>query len=214
MSERLVVLGAAGFGRETLDVLEAINQSLDEPQFDVIGVLDDGPSEVSLERLAARNVTYLGTTADWLASGDSASYLLGVGDPKLRRMLDSRFRNAGLVAATAVHPTVVLGTMVTVGRGAVICAGAQIATNTRLGEHVHLNRGANVGHDCLLDDFVSINPGAIISGEVTIESGVLIGAGAVVLFGLTVGRDSLVGASACVVRDVVENTVVKGVPAR
>ena len=52
--ERVVVVGASGFGRECLDVLEAMAAA--GSPVEVAGVVDDGPSELNLERLAARGI--------------------------------------------------------------------------------------------------------------------------------------------------------------
>ena len=62
MAEPLVVVGAGGFGREVIDVVEAINAQTTSPSGSVVGVVDDAPSEVNLERLAHRGVEFLGGT--------------------------------------------------------------------------------------------------------------------------------------------------------
>lgn len=213
MSTPLVVVGAGGFGRETLDVVEAINGALPEPTFELVGVVDANPSAENIARLTARGTSYLGTDSAWLAGGNRAQYLIGVGSPKARRRVDDAFRAAGLIAAVAIHPSAIIGSMAKIGAGSVICGGVQVSTNVTLGRHVHLNPNATVGHDSVLNDFVSINPAATISGEVVVGTGTLVGAGAVVLQGLSLGEGALIGASACVIRNVVDYAVVKGVPA-
>jgi len=214
MSTTVVVVGAGGFGREVLDVLRAVNRESATEAYSILGVLDSDPSPVNLERLSRMGVDWLGSEADWLASGNDAEYVIGVGRPAVRRRIAETFEAAGKVAATVIHPKAVIGSLAIIGPGSVICAGAQISTNVTLGKHVHVNPSATVGHDSVLSDFVSINPGAIISGDVAIGTATLVGAGAVVLQGLAVGSDALVGASACVVRDVESGQTVKGVPAR
>lgn len=214
MSTELVVVGAGGFGRQTLDVIEALNRAADAPVFDVLGVVDTNPSDLNRERLEHRGVPYLGTVAEWLAFDYAALYIIGIGDPVARQRLDRAFLAAGRAAATAVHPSASIGSQAAIGDGTVVCGGTQVSTNVRLGRHVHLNPNVAIGHDAVLHDFVSVNPGAIVSGDVEVGERTLIGAGAVILQGLVVGSDAVVGASACVVRHVFGDTVVKGVPAR
>lgn len=210
---RLVVVGAGGCGRETLDVIGAVNQQRDM-HLDVVGVVDDGPRDQDLERLQRRGVRYLGTTHQWLSESDEAGYALGVGNPLARRAVDERWRVAGRHAVTLVHPHATVGSEATIGEGTVVCSGVQVSTNVVLGRHVHLNPNTTIGHDAVLGDYVSVNPGAIVSGACRIEHGVLLGAGAIVLQGLSVGAGSVVGAAACVVRDVDSERVVRGVPAK
>lgn len=214
MYKEVVVVGAGGFGREALDVLEAMNiQELDS-KLKVLGVIDDNPSSSSLSRLADRGYMHLGSLQEWLGCKREALYVVAIGAPEIRRRICSTLESAGHEPLSAIHPSAVIGSRVRLGRGAVICAGVKISTNVAIGDYVHINPGVIIGHDAALENFSSINPGAIISGEVRIRESCLIGAGAVVLQGLTVGTGSTVGAGGVVTRDVEADKVVKGVPAR
>lgn len=214
MTERLVVIGAGGFGRETVDVVEAINAAAPEPRFELLGVIDGMPSETNLSRLADRGIPYLGTEESWLAMGKDAFFAVGIGATATRERVTGKLLAAGKRPTTLVHPNAVIGSRSTVGAGSILCSGVQVTTNVQIGEHVHLNVNVTVGHDSILEEFVSINPCATISGEVVVERGSYIGTTAVVLQNLRVGAGSVVGASACVVRDVPAGVTVKGVPAR
>lgn len=219
MSRQLVVIGASGFGRETLDVLDAVNAAGLEPAFELVGVVDDGPSAENLSRLGRRSVQYLGVLERWLAGavGDyetTPEYIVGIGAPSVRAGIAERFDAGGMRAATLIHPSARLGSGVSVAEGAVICAGALISTEVVLGRHCHINPGAVIGHDTRLGDFVSVNPNATVSGACCVKDRTLVGAGSVVLEELTVGCDAIIGAAACVTRDVPDRSLVKGVPGR
>lgn len=209
----VVVIGASGFGREALDVLEAMRDGGHE--LTIVGVADDSPSEANLRRLEDRGVSYLGTLAHVLAIGQPEwRFVIGIGSPSVRRRIASLIEGAGREPFTAVHPGVTFGARSLAGEGCVVCAGTTVSTNVRLGRYVHLNPHATIGHDAVLGDFVSVNPAAVISGEVVVGQGTLVGAAATVLQNLTVGEDTLIGASSLVTRDVPDAVVVKGIPGR
>lgn len=212
MTDRVVVIGASGFGRECLDVLEAMKDA--GTDLEIIGVVDDSPAPINLERLADRGVAYLGTREQWLATegAPDARYVLGIGSPEVRRRIVAELDAAGLRPFTAIHPSATFGARCTLGEGVVVCAGAAISNNVRLGRHVHVNPNATIGHDADLRDFVSINPAVVISGEVVIGEETLVGAAATVLQGLTVGERTILGSGSVVTKHVPDGVTVKGVP--
>lgn len=208
---QIIVVGASGFGREVLDVLEAMIASGEPIQ--IIGVLDDAPSELNLGRLADRGVSCLGTVDEWLAQGDKdARFVLGIGSPGIRRRVVAKMAGAGLSPLTAVHPNASFGSRTQMMEGVVVCAGAVISTNVQIGRYAYVNPNATIGHDAVLHDYVSVNPNATVSGEVEIGEETLVGASATILQNLTVGERTVIGAGAVVTKNVPSDVVVKGVP--
>jgi len=204
-STAIVIIGAGGFGREVLDVIEAINAA-DPDRFNFLGFLDDG--EPDTELLSRRGAAILGKST--MLERLEASYVIAIGVGERRGKLDRGDRPA----ATLVHPSAVLGADNRFADGVVICAHVSLTTNVTLGRHVHLNLNATVGHDCVLADYVTVNPGATISGNVSLGEAVTVGTGANIIEGVAVGARTMIGAGAVVTSDLPADVTAVGVPAR
>lgn len=207
--EDLVIVGAGGFGRETIDVIWAINAA--SPTWRLLGVIDDSPSPINLRRLSDLGVPHLGGLS---SVPKGAAVAVGVGNTRVRRGIVSSLAEHGPSYPTLIHPTAVIGSGFRHGEGLIVLGGVSIGTNVTMETHVHFNGHAVIGHDVHCLDFVSVNPNATVSGECTIGTGSLLGAGSTVLQQLYVGSDVTVGAAACVTQDVPDNCTVVGVPAR
>lgn len=205
----LVIVGAGGFGREVADIVVAINDV--EPTWNLLGFVDDSPSDENLARVERRGSSLLGPIE---AAPSGAWYVVGIGDGATRARVSQRLGEAGLVPATLVHPSASLGASLTIGGGSIIASHVDIGSDATIGSHVHLDRAVQIGHDSELGDFVTVHPAAVVSGACVVAENVEIGTHATVLQGLFIGQSSTIGAAACVVEHVESATTVIGVPAR
>lgn len=209
MMGELVIVGAGGFGRETLDVVREINEV--NPTWRLLGFVDDDLSPVNRERLAVLGIPHLGGLA---SLPDGVDVAVAIGNPTTRRTVVGSLTGRHSFPAL-IHPTAIRGSELLHGEGLIVLGGVSLGTNVRLGDHVHLNAHAVIGHDARLHDFVSVNPSATISGEVDVGPGSLAGASCVVLQGLTIASDVRIGAGAVVTKSVTESgATAVGVPAR
>jgi len=131
-----------------------------------------------------------------------------------RMQLQQFMADHGIEIPTLVHPAAFVSNDATLGRGCQILAGAVITAAARLGQSCIVNTKASVDHECQLSDGVHIAPGATLAGCVHVGACAMIGAGAVVLPRIRIGANAIVGAGAVVTRDVPDNAVVIGNPAR
>ena len=207
MTDRLVIVGAGGHGREALAVARAVNHLRE--RWHMIGFVDDGPVDVDFGVVDADLI--LGTTQLVIDAGEE--HVIGIGDPAARRRVAERIGDSA-PAVTLVDPSAWIGDDVDLDNGAMIYPGAICTTNVRVGFHAHINCGAIVSHDCRVGDFASLSPGVKLNGAVTIGDGAFLGTGAIVLPGRTIGQGAVVGAGAVVTNDVAPGTTVVGVPAR
>ena len=198
-----MIVGAAGHGREVLDVVEACG-------VDFAGFVDDGHPDLAI--LVHRGVDLLGGL-DWLERHDGV-VVLGLGDSSTRRRVGESLDGTVGWSEALVHPLASIGSVVELGAGTVVAAGARLTTGITLGRHCYVGPNATIGHDCVLQDYVTVLPGATVSGGVRLAAGVSVGTGANLRQGVSVGEGATVGAGAVVLEDVSSRAVVAGVPAR
>lgn len=202
----LAIVGCGGHGRETLDVVEAINGV--DRQWRFAGFVDDAPQH--LDRVERRHATVIGPVES--IRGTDLLYVIGIGSCEVRARIDHTLGSSE--AAVLVHPAATVASDNRLGPGTVVAAGARITTNVSLGRHVHLNVNAVVSHDCVVGDHTTLSPGVHVNGAVELGDRVFLGTGAIVLPGVRVGDDAVVGAGAVVTSDIAAGATVKGVPAR
>lgn len=205
----LVIVGAGGFGRETVDVVRAINSL--GVKWDLLGIIDDNPSFDDVIRLKDLSLPLLGNTRQ---IPPDANVAIGVGSPTSRYRLARTLSDRGHNFPALIHPSAIVGSSVRVGTGVIALASVSIGTNVTIGAHVHLNAHSVVGHDAKIEPFASINPNATVSGNCVIGTRSLLGASSTLLQGLSLGADSTVGAGSVVTKSVPDGRVVKGIPAR
>jgi len=202
---RTFVYGASGHGKVVLDILVASGT-------EVVGFIDDGraPGTVVLGRPVAGG-------GDWLVAeaprGDVA-VALGIGDNAARQRVFERCRAAGATVISAVHPRAIVAASAQIGAGAVLMANAVVNPEAVVGTGAIVNTGAVVEHDCVVGDFAHLSPNAALGGAARLGELSHVGLCAAVLPCKSVGKRSIVGAGAVVARDLPDDVVAAGVPAR
>jgi len=210
LKTQVVGLGAGGHAKVVIEILRFSDS------FELIGLLD--PKE-TLWGTDVLGVPVLG--GDHLLPDVYKRGVRGVfvgvgatGEVWPRRRLYRMARAQGFEPVTAIHPTAVVSTSARIGCGGTVMAGAIVNAAARLGENVIVNSGAIVEHDCVIGDHAHIAPGAMLASAVHVGEGSHVGLGAAVLQGRRIGCNVVIGAGAVVVRDVRDDVVVTGVPAR
>ncbi len=210
MSIRTVGLGAGGHAKVVIDILRHYSDH------EIFCLLDPNPD---LHATFLYNIPILGddTLLPSLGGHGVTHFFVGMGGATRlfpRSQLFDKGLATNLMPVTAVHPTAVIASSVTLGKGVTIMATAVINADTYVGDNVIVNTGAIVEHDCTIEDHVHIAPGAVLSGGVQIGAQTLVGVGAVVRQGIKIGHHVLIGAGSVVVKDVADDQIVMGNPAR
>lgn len=207
----IIGIGAGGHAKVVLDIL------LKQPNYSVIGMFD---ADENMWGRALLGVPILGCDA-MLGGGamdhEVNGFFVGVGATRtlaLRRRLYEFAVGKGLAPIDVIHPASNVSKYATLGCGFTVMAAVIINAGSRLGENVLVNSGAIVEHDCIIGKHVHIATSACLCGGVEVGEETMVGAGSVIRQGVRIGRRAIIGAGAVVIRDVPDDCMVVGNPAR
>jgi sugar O-acyltransferase (sialic acid O-acetyltransferase NeuD family) len=210
--KRIIILGSSGTSLDILDTLRAINAAAGQERFRCIGLLDDNPA---LKGATRNGVEVLGPMS--MASSLDCCVINGVGSSRSFIRKEEITARTGCPPerfVTLVHPTASVSPTAELGPGTVVMQNAVVCSNARVGSHVVVLPCAVISHDDVIGDYTCIATGVCISGSVHVGKSCYLGCNSAIIEGVHIGSRCLVGMGSVVLRDVEENCVVIGNPAR
>lgn len=182
-----------------------------ENGFDVVGYSD---REKSISD--PYNFPYLGFEKEdnFVGWKQPVSFVLGIGDNKLRETIANLIENKGKSIETIISKTASISKNVLIGAGTFVNKNVTVNALAVIGKNVILNTGCIIEHECVLADSVHIAPGAILAGNVSIGERTFVGANAVIKQGIVVGKDVVIGAGTVVISNIPDGKKVVGNPGR
>lgn len=200
----VLVLGAGGHAKVVADILQLQN-------VDVIGFLDDNPSTWGTHLLGLPVHGSIDRYPDFSPDG----LVLGIGSNRVRKQIVARLgSSAETLWLSAIHPSASVARSARIADGVVICAHAVINPDSAIGVHAIINTSASIDHDCTINSYAHIAPGVHLAGGVHVGEGTLFGVGSQALPGCQIGDWTTIGAGATIIRNVPDQVIAKGTPAR
>jgi sugar O-acyltransferase (sialic acid O-acetyltransferase NeuD family) len=199
------LFGAGGHAKVVIDTIR------EDGRFVIEGLLDDDEALLGSYVLG---LVVKGTIApESVERFGIENAVIALGSNLARADVARRFE--GMVNwVRVIHPRAYVAASARIGKGTVVFAGAVVQPEASIGEHVIVNTASSIDHDGIVGDFSHIAPGVRLGGEVRIKEGALLGVGANITPGRTVGAWATVGAGAVVIRDVPDEVLAVGVPAK
>jgi len=207
--ERLLIVGAKGFAKELTEAVLQRNRDTSITYFD--DVSEDLPERLFGKYAILRSEAEVRSYFDEV----DRAFALGVGAPKLRKLLFEKFADLGGKPETIISPHAKIGYIDNrIGVGSCVLTDAVIESSNSIGRGSLIHVGVLISHEVTVGEFCEISPRANLLGAVTVGSLCSIGTGSVVLPKISIGRGSSIGAGSVVTKDVPDSTTVIGIPAR
>ena len=201
--KKLLILGAGGHAKVLIDTFPFIygvidNEYQDGDERDFMGKPIIGDDSF---------ISHYGINHFQLINGIGSIKTM-----KARKNVYEKF--PGFKFPVLISDKALVSRYVTIGAGTQVLHHALIQADVKIGENCIINTKATVSHDCVIGNHCHLAPSVTLSGGVTVGNETHIGCGATVIQSIKIGSNVTIGAGTIVIRDVPDNCIVAGVPAR
>lgn len=134
---------------------------------------------------------------------DGVHFVVGIGEPKVRRRMLDRLQERVPLApfATVIHQNVVLMPGCQIGAGVYLAPSTTLAIACRIEDHAIVNQHVSLGHDCLVGQNAVISPGCVLSGWTRVGRDSFLGSGVLTYPKVQIGESCVVSAGVVVSRN-------------
>ncbi len=208
MERILSIYCCGGMGREIADMAYRIN--INDKKWSNVIFVDDNV----VDRVVDGIEVYTLDEALGKFTNDNLDFIVTAGEPIIRQKIYEKLSSYNLNYTYITYPGFELSRHSSVNDGTIIHTGAIATCNVHIGVGCLINKHVVIGHDVTIDNYCVISPNVTVGGNVKINEKCYIGSGAIIKNGITIGSNSIVGMGAVVLKDVPQNSVMVGNPAK
>tara|TARA_Y100000589_G_scaffold162184_1_gene154136 strand:- start:146 stop:808 length:663 start_codon:yes stop_codon:yes gene_type:complete len=140
--------------------------------------------------------------------------IVASGEPSVRENLFTNLSNKDFNFGILIDPTSIISPSAVIKTGTIICDFCSISSDTFIDNNVLINRQSIIGHDIKIAPHAVISSTVNLGGSVTVGKASYVGMGAHVREDLKIGAYSIISMGSIVHKDVKDETIVMGNPAR
>lgn len=205
--KKICIVGAEGFGRETLlcliDGIASTNLKIEE--ICCFMLLD--------KDIKKTNIMGVEVIPQSTFNPNLYEVVVAVADPNQRLRIVESLPNE-TVFTKIIHPTAIISDWVEIGEGSIITAGVILTHNIKIGKHAHLNLNTTIGHDCVIGDYFTTTPACNISGNCDFGNNVYLGTNSSVRQGISICNNVTIGMGGVVVKNIIDPGTYIGNPVK
>ncbi len=193
----LIIVGAGGFGREAVWIVERINSLAQQSQWRISGYADDDPKWKRGDNFEGYPI--LGSVEQASRDYPGASVVVAIGNNVKRADMVKRLRGHDFPAL--IDPKAQISPTTEFLRGTFVGVGAVIQVGATLGEFSIVGANAVVSHDAVLEDYVNVGPGTVIAAGVKVGKSVSFFANVATMPWIAIGEGATVKCGTAVLED-------------
>ena len=206
----LGIYGASGLGSEYYEAAKEINKI--EGKWKDIIFVDDTPSKNNTLFMGCQVNSFEIAISKYGING--IEFIIAIGEPSVKEIVYQKLKKESCNMTNLIYPGTRIMTGSKLGEGIVMQSGNVAPPNSVIGNNVLIQGSAIMGHDVVIGDNVVISSLDFIGGDTIIGKNTYIAPHACLKNGLHIGENVIVGMGAVVIKDVPDNAVVVGNPAK
>lgn len=201
---KCIIIGAGTYGQVYKEYLQS--------EYSVTGYYDD---DSSLHGLAIDGIKVKGNVQDAIENEPDCAVFVPIGNNKVRVRVLKEFEQNGFEIPSFIHKDTIIHSSVIIGKAVYILPGTNIMPLTVIGDYTMISMGVNIAHHNIIEEGCFFSQGTNIGASMNIKKLAYVGISATLMTGVkTIGINTLIGAGAVVIKDVPDNAVMAGVPAK
>lgn len=200
----LGIYGSGGSGREVKDIADMIGT------WEEIIFIDDTVESGVFKGVKRMPFDCFCKTFD----KKNSEVIVALGEPEYKKKLYKKVKDRDYSFANVIHPTAWISPSAKLGRGIIIKAGVIISCDAVVEDNVRIEPFAIIGHDCIVRESTQISPNVTMGGCSEIGAESYIGINVPIKENLKIGSNVVIGMGSVVLRDIPDNVIAMGNPAR
>lgn len=197
------IIGCGGNSKIVVDILNLCGNT-------IVGFFDDNHDPTILIH---GKYKLIGKITD-ISYYPNINIINSIGCCKTRNKMYQELKHLDLNWVNCIHPSAYLSPSVNLGIGNIICYGAVINSCSNIGDFNLINTYAIIEHDCIVGNFNHFAPKSTICGSVIVNDINLFGVGSSSIPNIQIGSNNIIGAMAVIIKNISDNNVYVGNPAK
>ena len=208
MKQKIILIGGGGHCKSCIDVIEQ------EGSYEIAGIVD------VKEKVGDKILGYpiIGTDKDIeQISKQYDNFLITIGQLKtsaIRTRLFTQLTQLNKNIPSIISPSAYVSKHAKIGAGTIVMHHAIVNASAIIGNNCIVNTNSLIEHDVTMGNHNHVSTFAVVNGGVIIGNDCLIGSGTTIIQSVSIGNNVTLGAGAVVSKNITEQGVYIGVPAK